>query len=322
MRRTGTGILAVLLLMLLCAGALGETQFSDVTAPEWADVVLNSRGFIDEGEYVFSSEEDGHYMYVSPTLRVQIVRSYEVPDKKHPFYCFTADIWCDVESGERPHTVFADPEKPKSAHKRIREIATENKVVFATSTDYYTYRIKQKYPTGIEIRGEEIFFDEPRAKPSKLPNYETLAFYKDGHVESHPSIEVSAQEYLDAGAYDVLCFGPCLVKDGKVTEYLETAYDSYNPRFAYGMVEPGHYVAMLCEGRLKRSKGVQMNVLAQMLLDHGCQVAVNLDGGQTAVFTFMGQQINQVVTTDPYGRAQAEILAVGYSEQVGSYEIQ
>lgn len=282
---------------------------------------LNSKGYLDEGEFVYSSDEQGLYVYVGQGLKVVIRRSYEVPDARHPFYCFTADIWCDVESGVLPSTIFADPSKPRSAHDYVRNIATGNRVVFATSTDYYTYRIKQSYPTGIEVRGGQIFYDEPRRNPPTMPNYETLAFFPDGHIESYLSAEMSAQDYIDAGAYDVYCFGPCLIRDGEFTDYIATANTSYNPRYAFGMVEPGHYVAILCEGRLARSKGVQMAYLAQLLKDHGCQIAVNLDGGQTAVFAFMGRQLNQVDKSIPYGRAQAEILAFGVSDQVGVYEI-
>ena len=293
------------------------------TDPDLAAILppLNAKGYLDEGEFVFSSDEQGLYVYVGQALKVVIKRTYEVPDKKHPFYCFTAHVWCDTDAGMLPQTIFNDPEKPKSSHDFLKNIATNNKVVFATSTDYYTYRIKQTYPTGIVVRGGQIFYDEPRKNPPTMPNYETCAFFPDGHIESYLSTEKSAQDYLDAGAYDVYCFGPCLIRDGEPTPYIATANTSYNPRYAFGTVEPGHYVAILCEGRLARSKGVQMKYLAELLQREGCETAVNFDGGQTAVFCFMGKQLNQVDKSIPYGRKQAEILAFGTSDQVGSYVI-
>ena len=65
-----------------------QSVSGESAAPSWADVILNSRGFLDEGEYVFEDDDEGHYMYVNPTIRVQIERTYEVPDKKHPFHCY------------------------------------------------------------------------------------------------------------------------------------------------------------------------------------------------------------------------------------------
>ena len=301
------------------------TRFKDVTAPEWADVKLNAQGFLDEGEYVFADDENGHWMYVNGTLRVVIDRSYEEPDKKHPFYCFTANIWCDTAAGELPTTVFRDPEKKKSAKDFMRNIARDNKVVFGTTTDYYIYRIKASYPTGIEVRNGEVIFDDPHKleyKWGSMPTYETLALYRDGHGESLPNKEKSAQQYVDEDALQVYSFGPCLVKDGKLTEYAEKLCNtSYNPRLAIGVAEDGHYIVVMCEGRVKRSKGVQMAYLAQLMLDRGCSIAVNMDGGQSAAIAFMGCQMNQVVKTDPNGREQADILAFGTSDQVGVFEM-
>ena len=301
------------------------TRFKDVTAPEWADVKLNAQGFLDEGEYVFADDENGHWMYVNGTLRVVIDRSYEEPDKKHPFYCFTANIWCDTAAGELPTTVFRDPEKKKSAKDFMRNIARDNKVVFGTTTDYYIYRIKASYPTGIEVRNGEVVFDDPHKleyKWGSMPTYETLALYRDGHGESLPNKEKSAQQYVDEDALQVYSFGPCLVKDGKLTEYAEKLCNtSYNPRLAIGVAEDGHYIVVMCEGRVKRSKGVQMAYLAQLMLDRGCSIAVNMDGGQSAAIAFMGCQMNQVVKTDPNGREQADILAFGTSDQVGVFEM-
>ena len=328
MRRWMALGLALLLMTAgcVCAAAEGTGDYSaGEPAPAWAEVTLNERGYIDEGEYLLEDAEEGHWMYVSPTLRIQIERTYETFEKvkkKDPdqaFYCFTAEIWCDIAAGEQPRTVFTDPEKPKSAHDFIANIAADNQVVFATSTDYYTYRIKQKYPTGIEVRNGEIIYDEPREKPEKLPNYATLALYADGHVESLQSRDRSAQEYIDGGASQVYTFGPCIVRDGAPTEYIATANRSNNPRHAFGMVAPGHYVDVLCEGRVGKSKtmmrstGVMMENLAQIMIDRGCTIAVNLDGGQTAVMAFMGKQLNRVVKSDPKGRKETEVLAFGVS---------
>ena len=303
----------------------GSGRFKDVTPPAWADVKLNANGFLDEGEYVFADDEEGHYMFANPTLRVVIERTIEQPDAKHPFYCFTAHIWCDTDAGELPVTVYNDPEKPKSGKEFMRNIAMNNKVVFATTTDYYIYRIKQKYPTGIEVRNGEVIFDDPHKLEygwGAMPTYETLALYRDGHADSLPNPEKSAGQYVEEGAVQVYSFGPCLVKNGELTEYAKSLCNkAYNPRLAIGVVENGHYVVMMCEGRIKRSKGVKMDYLAELMLKQGCSIAVNMDGGQSAVVAFMGHQLNEVWSKEPNGRSQADILAFGFSDQVGSFEM-
>ena len=307
------------------------------SAPDWADVTLNARGFLDEGEYILEDAENGQWMYVSPTLRIQIERKYvkfEKAKKSDPdqaFYCFTSHIWCDTAAGELPHTVYSNPDKPRTDAKFIKEIAKARKAVLAVSTDYYTYRAgraksDKSSHVGIVIRNGEVLYDDPQIKERGMPNYETLALYSDGHVDSYPSKDRSAAEYLADGVTDVYTFGPCLVRDGQFTDYIANANRSNNPRHAFGMVEPGHYVDVLCEGRvgkkngMERSTGVLMEKLAQLMLDEGCSIAVNLDGGQTAVVAFMGKQLNRVVKSDPNGRPEVEVLAFGTSEKVGTNE--
>ena len=199
--------------------------------PDWADVSVNARGFLDEGEYILEDAENGHWMYVSPTLRIQIERKYvkfEKAKKSDPdqaFYCFTSHIWCDTAAGELPHTVYSNPDKPRTDAKFIKEIAKAQKAVLAVSTDYYTYRAgraksDKSSHVGIVIRNGEVLYDDPQIKERGMPNYETLALYSDGHVDSYPSRDRSAAEYLADGATDVYTFGPCLVRDGQFTEYI------------------------------------------------------------------------------------------------------
>ena len=120
----------------------------------------------------------------------------------------------------------------------------------------------------------------------------------------------------------VYSFGPYLIRDGVLNAHLEDVSTSRQPRCALGMIEPGHYVAILAEGRLKDSNGVSVKQLALMMREKGCTVAYNLDGGQTAVFEFMGKQLNRIGVYDgkTNARKTCEILGIGASEQVGNVE--
>ena len=152
MKRTIAALLALMLLFSAGAAFAADAPAEAAAAPEWADVKLNSRGFIDEGEYVFEDDENGHWMYVSPSLRIEIVRTLETPEKKkksdkmQQFYCYTADIRCDTENGELPKTIWSDPDNPRgrNTEKFSKDIAEINHAVFATSTEYYTYRVDKK----------------------------------------------------------------------------------------------------------------------------------------------------------------------------------
>lgn len=289
---------------------------------------LNAKGFLDEGEYIYSSEDEGLWIYVSQTSKVIIQRKY---DATQPLTWFEADLYGDLDAGEMLRTVQNDPEKMGKVRVDATETAKKHNVVFAMNTDYYTYRVavNNNRHTGIVIRDGHILYDDPYTEKqvtnSMFPNLDMLAFMPDGSLKVYHSWEKTAQEFIDEGVQTVYSFGPYLLMDGKVSERAYANNENKNPRCAIGMVEPGHYVAIMCEGRLKRSAGVTISYLAKMMRAKGCQVAFNMDGGQTAVMVFMGKQLNQIGAYDggkTNSRPTSEVLGFGTSEQVGTYEVQ
>lgn len=289
---------------------------------------LNAKGFLDEGEYIYSSEDEGLWIYVSQTSKVIIQRKY---DATQPLTWFEADLYGDLDAGEMLRTVQNDPEKMGKVRVDATETAKKHNVVFAMNTDYYTYRVavNNNRHTGIVIRDGRILYDDPYTEKqvtnSMFPNLDMLAFMPDGSLKVYHSWEKTAQEFIDEDVQTVYSFGPYLLLDGKVSERAYANNENKNPRCAIGMVEPGHYVAIMCEGRLKRSAGVTISYLAKMMRAKGCQVAFNMDGGQTAVMVFMGKQLNQIGAYDggkTNSRPTSEVLGFGTSEQVGTYEVQ
>lgn len=289
---------------------------------------LNAKGFLDEGEYIYSSEDEGLWIYVSQTSKVIIQRKY---DATQPLTWFEADLYGDLDAGEMLRTVQNDPEKMGKVRVDATETAKKHNVVFAMNTDYYTYRVavNNNRHTGIVIRDGRILYDDPYTEKqvtnSMFPNLDMLAFMPDGSLKVYHSWEKTAQEFIDEGVQTVYSFGPYLLLDGKVSERAYANNENKNPRCAIGMVEPGHYVAIMYEGRLKRSAGVTISYLAKMMRAKGCQVAFNMDGGQTAVMVFMGKQLNQIGAYDggkTNSRPTSEVLGFGTSEQVGTYEVQ
>ena len=309
-------LFAVLIAMAAVSLAGGEG------APEWADVTLNSRGFLDKGEYVLEDPENGHWMYVNRTLRIQIIRSWETPEKirkkdyNQEFNCFTAEIWCDTEAGELPVTLWADPARPgyTGQAKTVADIAAEQGAVYAVSTDLFMARTSAKQ-AGVIIRNGDILFDaRTKHRAGSRPPYDTLALYDDGRADSFVPKDRTAEEYLADGAVQVYTFGPVLVRDGEIPEEIAKKYDrNLNPMHAFGMIEPGHYIDVVCEGRLKSvtgSTGVNIETMANLMKDRGCSIAVNLDGGDTAAAAFMGTQLNAVAKVKA-GRKTCEVLAFG-----------
>lgn len=306
-------------------------------APAWEALMpeLNAKGFLDEGEFIYSSEKDGLWIFADETCRIIIERKQ---DLSQPMTWFEAHIYTDVEAGEMPRAIWNDDQKKTKVRVFADETARKHGVVFATNTDYFTYRVDVNASgraTGVVIRDGNILHDDPypekkATNPRYFPNLDMMAFMEDGRLEVWRSHEITAKELLEKGAYDVYSFGPNLVQDGQITTQAygtdEENGQAKNPRCALGMVEPGHYVYILVEGRMSktRSQGITIVELAKLMRASGCENAINLDGGQTAVLVFMGKQLNQIGEydggkTEP--RKTCEIMGVGYSEQVGTYEV-
>ena len=291
---------------------------------------LTEKGYLAEGEFIWSDDARGHYVFINETVKLIITRKF---DGSLPLTWFETEIWCDLEAGEKMVNLEYTPEKAVGKKSRVdaAKNAIANRLVFACNGDYYTYRVGSKNgrPVGVEIRDREIYFDDryEELEAKFFPNLDTLAFYEDGRVDVHASMELSAQEYLDRGAYMVHSFGPYLIRGGELSDWVQdpTKSRAKNPRHAFGMIEPGHYVDIMCEGRLgSRSEGVTMPQLAFLCQAAGCVEACDLDGGQTAVVIFMGKQLNKIGKYDgkTSARETCEVLGIGFSDQVGSWDLQ
>ena len=115
----------------------------------------------------------------------------------------------------------------------------------------------------------------------------------------------SAQSLLDAGAWQVLSFGPALINNGQITVNSNSEVGqskSSNPRTAIGQVSELHYIVIVADGRTKASAGLSLLELAELFAERGCTVAYNLDGGGSATMWFNGEVVN--IPTD--GRSYGE----------------
>jgi len=280
---------------------------------------LNEKGFLNSGEYVYKDAEAGVWKYISTTLHIEIIRKY---DSLTPLVWYEAEIFSDVSKGEIFKAIPFSNKRGQKEAVNPALIAQQSQSVFGLNADYYSYRYGSPRPKGIDIRNKtEIIYDD--AYPSithRHPNLDIMALFEDGRMEVYDGFARKAQEFVDMGATDVFSFGPYLIKNGELNKniYNIRIWDMLNPRIAIGMIKPGHYFVAMCEGRLRDSKGVDLDRLTKIMQSKNCEVAFNLDGGQTAVILFMGEQITRIGKysggkTNP--RYAMEILGIGKSSQ-------
>ena len=145
---------------------------------------------------------------------------------------------------------------------------------------------------------------------NKLPLYgDICVLYYDGTMETYSQkIKRADVDAIYAKKpYQIWTFGPQLLVDGQVPASF--ANGKANPLCAIGYYEPGHYCFVLVDGRQKGySWGMAHADLAQVFYDLGCKVAFNLDGGDTAVMTYLGEWRNQPEESSP--RETSDILYI------------
>lgn len=122
---------------------------------------------------------------------------------------------------------------------------------------------------------------------------------------------------ITEGAWQVLTFGPALIKDGQVTvsssDEVGRAMTS-NPRTAIGQISEGHYLLVVSDGRTKESTGLSLRQLAELMQSLGAQIAYNLDGGGSSTMVFQGRVVNNPTTNGRSirERSVSDIVYIGY----------
>lgn len=303
--------------------ALAATAVTAVGEGEWP--LLDQDGFLPEGEFVYADEDSGIWRYCSPVLKVEILRYSETEPRQVIWY--EAEVW-SKEGNFKPVTAVQGEHFRKTDWPET--VCSKRGAVLAINGDYSCGRWanmrsrKNQYKVGIQIRDGEIFNTQTQKSGStSFPNMDTLALYPDGRMEVHDSRELTAEEYVAAGAGDVLSFGPWLIRDGEINPKLDRFPTSTAPRTVIGTTGPGHYFAMMLEGRHRDSRGCTLSFMAEKLLARGCTAGFNLDGGETSCILFMGKQLNKVGNAHNkkgYARKGAEFLAIGTSSLVEGYD--
>ena len=299
----------------LLAALMLLRSISYAAAEEGEFPALNDAGFLDSGEFVWEDEENGVWRYASDTLRIEIFRREQAKPAR---VWYEAEIFC-AEGSAGPRMVANDPEKWKTSQDYPHKIARKNGTVLAVSSDFAHLRLLQKKSRpGIIIRNGKVWSDRTKKANGKVfPVLDCLAIWPDGDMKVYSSNEKTAEEYLEAGAVDVLAFGPVLIRDGTLNEEALNKYGtSHAQRTAVGMVEKGHYWFMMLEGRISRSKGDGIRFLAEKLYDKECTLGFNLDGGESSCIVFMGHQLCKMKNgkKNKPSRATSDILGVGTSE--------
>ena len=178
--------------------------------------------------------------------------------------------------------------------------------ILAINGDYYGAQER-----GYVLRNGVLY------RASAQSGTDALVIGADGNFRIINEGETSADTLVREGAWQVLTFGPALVKDGQVTvrssDEVGRAMTS-NPRTAIGQISEGHYLLVVSDGRTKESTGLSLRQLAELMQSLGAQIAYNLDGGGSSTMVFQGRVVNNPTTNGRSirERSVSDIVYIGY----------
>ncbi|MBQ8892376.1 MAG: phosphodiester glycosidase family protein [Bacilli bacterium] len=200
-------------------------------------------------------------------------------------------------------TAFAKSSYGKNVTDYTSSTAKSVNAILAINGDYYGVQ-----ETGYVLKNGVVY-------RSTASNREDLVIYKDGSFECFNESDITTQELIEKGAYNVLSFGPALVKNGQIsvgaTDEVGKSMAS-NPRTAIGIIDKNHYVFVVSDGRTNESEGLSLYELATIMQNLGCKIAYNLDGGGSSTMYFNGNIINNPTTNGNISeRKVSDIVYIG-----------
>ena len=202
-------------------------------------------------------------------------------------------------------TAFANNSYGKNITETTSNIANDVNAILAINGDYYGVQ-----ETGFVLKNGKIY-------RSTSSGNEDLVINKDGSWKIINENETNINELLEKGAYNILSFGPSLLKNSQIqvskTQEVGKAMKS-NPRTAIGYIDENHYVFVVSDGRTSESEGLSLYQLALFMKSLGCQTAYNLDGGGSSSMVFQGNIVNNPVSMGKHTseRKVSDIVYIGY----------
>ena len=195
---------------------------------------------------------------------------------------YVADV--QLSSADSLKTAFAENSYGRNITDTTSSIAESVNAVLAINGDYYGVQ-----QSGYVIRNGVLY----RSKAKK--GAEDLVIYRDGSFAIIQESEITAQELMENGAWNVLSFGPALIEDGEISVSVNDEVGrakADNPRTAIAVIDELHYLFVVSDGRTSESQGLSLYELASYLQTKGAQTAYNLDGGGSSTMVFNGEVVN------------------------------
>ena len=264
-----------------------------VLSTSYDTIISNNNKDIDTG--VITSDK---MSYKDDNIKIKISEYIE-----NDTQIYVADV--EVHDSSYLKTAFAKDTYGKNITDKTSSISESVNAILSINGDFYGVQRK-----GFVLKNGKIY-------RSISNSNEDLVIYSDGNWDIINENNTDIDSLLNNGAYNLLSFGPALIKNYNISVSVNDEVDKArtdNPRTAIGKISNNHYLFVVSDGRTTESKGLTLYQLATFMKKLDCEVAYNLDGGGSSTMYFNGEIINN--PTSGHGgikeRSVSDIVYIGY----------
>jgi len=255
---------------------------------------------------------------LAPGVTQEIRKATSADGKQMVYYLATADLsnpYVKVQAGyndgdtdvwEMSPVLFqAESAQAKYGNPESPYYIPNYQVVAATNADGFNMATGE--PSGL------LVMDGVEHHPINGNGF--FGITKEGKAVIGTTAEYNST-YKGKLEFAVAGFSSTLVKNGKVTiSHSDSYHNDRAPRTAVGITKTGKVILMVLDGRQEPfSCGGSMQEIAQIMMEAGCETAINLDGGGSTTFVSKPEGSEDLVVTsspsDGHGRKVSDTLIV------------
>ncbi len=293
----GFRVMAGIMLLVMLAGSFACAE-ENGSVPPFADFSEKFGDlFLEEGQQPIQ----GDLYYYSPDVYIEITPLRELKTD-----IYIADIY--VRSVENFQRAFGK-DKWDSYTEKVLTISKNNDAIIGMTGD-----------NGHNLDVGWLIGNGKTLRRTVNRRRDLCFIYRDGTMETIEAQDIDndliKEKVANNEVWQCFLFGPALLdSEGQPKTKFNSDVGPANPRSVIGYYEPGHYCFVQIDGRGassklekgKRSTGLKLSELSQLMADIGCSAAYNLDGGQSSMMYFNGGLISE-----PYnnGRKAGDIVLI------------
>jgi len=169
----------------------------------------------------------------------------------------------------------------KEAVSKIVRDHLKDKTILGINAGFFGY-LQASESMGLYI-ANGLYYNPPN------PDFLEFIHYKDGTTEitNMQEYDMKVLSSIQSTSHWAIGASYSLIQDGRINLQNKEKFSHYKnrePRTMIGQTIDGSFILAVADGRRTDSKGITAQQQSEIMMELGCEIAVNLDGGGSSTF--------------------------------------